>query len=750
MAKTNSRKSDVTPNVAWTGRAEQRLRTALHRTLADGFKGDFAAKVVATAAELAKLLQTAFPEARDVIVLNYFVGFTHRPGEHILQVDVRKPDGNYVVKLADDRARLIREKQAWDLCGITGNNPVFMPLTACPDDKKPVAIAYQDAQEHIGAEEIVWLETAIQRCVRFGSPSLDSILDILHGVYGQLDARMYQQRCKMEPLPKKKQDIQFMPDPEERGKRRRLSKPLQLWSAPDPMSIRQRVNAAFAVGFTRFFDPVDYYRYLNEKVAAGDAEEVIPQTTRGLSHGDLHGRNALVGIDHEERANFAALFDYESISDDNLIGWDFVIMETELKNRIYNKIFEPANPSIPRDRRNLADFARQVQEFEWELAQATLHKKNWDQFTAAATTPRDRLQVILLKIRERAYHVLGRLRAHSIEWLREYLFLLGCYGLSTVRYSNQNEIERTTAYISAGVAAAFLEELRGGRSTVPVDPGAISVDGHFTYQRPLAEIHDLSRSDNPDNRSKAELLLDVMVKKYPAALHVWYEKAFNLIKQGQNRVPDALKVLKQTEAAFDRHLDQDTYALWGRCFKDSGDLLMREGLRNEAGSELQISAFREAALKYRSAIEKYSEAFEVAKGFFAGINVATLTFLSAGLFKCVGQSEEANKLREKSRQSAKELLAASSQWPELLPDDAVWTRATEAEAAMLCGAVDRAAARYEAALGQEQCKRFHAEAMGTQLRRIVEGYNLFGESVSLEPFRRLTRMWEFIQPEIKT
>ena len=88
-------------------------------------------------------------------------------------------------------------------------------------------------------------------------------------------------------------------------------------------------------------------------------------------------------------------------------------------------------------------------------------------------------------------------------------------------------------------------------------------------------------------------------------------------------------------------LDEDTYSLWGRCHKDSGDRHMSQGQAGLAGSPLQRSAFQEADEKYRLAIEKYRKAFEVAEGFFPGINVATLTFLRAGLCTSLGRIADA-------------------------------------------------------------------------------------------------------------
>ena len=62
--------------------------------------------------------------------------------------------------------------------------------------------------------------------------------------------------------------------------------------------------------------------------------DLIPRMLRGCAHGDLHGRNILVGIVRDQ-AMWPTVFDYEDMGPCNLIGWDFVKLETELKIRAY-------------------------------------------------------------------------------------------------------------------------------------------------------------------------------------------------------------------------------------------------------------------------------------------------------------------------------------------------------------------------------------------------------------------------------
>ena len=55
---------------------------------------------------------------------------------------------------------------------------------------------------------------------------------------------------------------------------------------------------------------------------------LVPNMLRGFGHGDLHGRNVLVGLVRGQ-ARWPALFDYENMGPDNLLAWDFVKIRPE-------------------------------------------------------------------------------------------------------------------------------------------------------------------------------------------------------------------------------------------------------------------------------------------------------------------------------------------------------------------------------------------------------------------------------------
>ncbi len=167
---------------------------------------------------------------------------------------------------------------------------------------------------------------------------------------------------------------------------------------------------------------------------------------RGCAHGDLHGRNVLVGI-VRNRALWPAVFDYEHMSPCNLLGWDFVKMETELKIRAFPELFPGGS---------MQQFVRSVQDFEIDLADATEEcygRSCWPE-AVAATSRQSRLRSLLLALRQQAGLHLGADRGRPREWLDEYYFLLACYGVSVVRWPTLQPRERIWAYVSAGVATA--------------------------------------------------------------------------------------------------------------------------------------------------------------------------------------------------------------------------------------------------------------------------------------------------------
>jgi hypothetical protein len=133
----------------------------------------------------------------------------------------------------------------------------------------------------------------------------------------------------------------------------------------------------------------------------------------------------------------------------NLLAWDFVKMETELKIRAFALLFADQRPK---------PFTQAVQAVELRLAEQT-EACHGGQPWPGVDEPADecrRLVGLLLALRRQAALHLGGDRGRPDQWLREYLFALTCYGVNAGRYDNLSRPELFGAYLSAGVAAARL------------------------------------------------------------------------------------------------------------------------------------------------------------------------------------------------------------------------------------------------------------------------------------------------------
>src|SRR5262245_57706166 len=142
----------------------------------------------------------------------------------------------------------------------------------------------------------------------------------------------------------------------------------------------------------------------------------------------------------------------------------------------------------------------------------------------------------------------------------------------------------------------------------PTDPDVARVvaRNHRSFHAPLAVAWKWNRSKDPADHRKAEELLDYLMERFPLILRVWYERAFNLVKQ--KRPGEAQQVLAKALEQFHRVLDEDTLSLVGRLAKDEGDEHLRAGRLAEAE---QAYARAEAA---------YERAYALRKDRFPGIN----------------------------------------------------------------------------------------------------------------------------------
>lgn len=395
--------------------------------------------------DLRQRIELVFPDASHVVVQQVYKGFRQQQDDEcILGVEVTQGDQTrpMVVKLGKrahtpgTRNPLAEEFENWNVCRPDGvhHDLVLMGLKAAYHGSDLIALIYEDAQQMIGVEQTVPLEDALLACVRVGEPTTQSLASLLFELYERLGRLLYSHSFDDDPKTWRDEVREPRID-------RHLVRNLSDWEAPEALQLRCEVTTELEHPRWKdqFHDPVYQLRYLMDHWG----ERPFPRLLRGRGHGDLHGRNILVGR-VEDLVLWPAVFDYGNLGANNLIAWDFVKLETEFKIRAYPRLFV-------HDR----SFSRDVVEFETalgETSRAAHGHFDWPP-RADLPTPADRLKWLLLRIRNLAARHLSQSNRSQL-WRAEYDFVLSVYGLNAVRFSNLKPVERKGAYLSAGCAAA--------------------------------------------------------------------------------------------------------------------------------------------------------------------------------------------------------------------------------------------------------------------------------------------------------
>ncbi|MGL4460787.1 MAG: phosphotransferase, partial [Planctomycetia bacterium] len=211
---------------------------------------------------------------------------------------------------------------------------------------------------------------------------------------------------------------------------------------------RRLALAALADAGETFVDPCDALAALARPNCGGGS---MLHLLLGAAHGDLHGRNILTSI-VRDTVGSTAVFDFGDMRTTNLVAWDFVKLEMELKVRAYPLVYEG----------DAAAFARRVHGFETRLSQAV--RAEYDGLPKPADEAGKKLQrlrELLLEIRRLAgVHLGGPGRERKREWLEECNFLTACYGVYAGKFPTYGQQELIGAYVAAGVAAARLTWVR--------------------------------------------------------------------------------------------------------------------------------------------------------------------------------------------------------------------------------------------------------------------------------------------------
>lgn len=648
---------------------------------------------------LSNLLEATFPDAEAILVVECLQGFSVDSPQRSLRIEAveRGVSQAKIVKVGNAEV-LAQELRGWKHCrrpaGDRGR--VFMELAPgkpSADGTGFETIVYEDAQQTLRAAQLQTLEQAVCQCCRWGKPSADSLEGILDQVFAEMFDRLYAIGAPAE-----------LSGELARGLETTLNKGKGEWKQPGTLAEQcRRVTLATLPGDeVEFFDPVDYLPRL-----FGSATD-LPGVFRGPAHGDLHGRNVLVGIVNEQ-ARFPAVFDYELMALDRLPGWDFVKLEMELKIRALQEVFSGSE----------SEFVQSVCEFEQALSVQTEEQNNQTEWTRVPSprTPRDRLRCILLALRGQAKRCLETLPGRSRSWLHEYYFLLSVYSVYSGKFGTYRRRDLIAAFLCGGLAAARFawakssacnERLRAvhqaqqsllrNDAAARPEPNSISHHAAFAFGREFARSRQ-----QPFVQAAIEILLQLR-EAYPFVIDIGQELAL-AIMENSSLMDDPNQALSESQRAetllTELHAQfpiesMETICRWGRLWKDRGDELY------DSSEDAAVTLSRQA---YRTALSYYQKAYQLDQHYYPGINAATLSRLT-------GNQAQANRI-------AQQLIQVLEQGHHCPVEEQVWVLATLGEAHLIVGACRPAADYYRRAVAHPDCRRHDVEAMQAQVNRIL-------------------------------
>lgn len=675
--------------VYWLIQAQDALQNSLGE--ANLQPGAYAAKL----GELSRVIEGTFPDAEAILIMDCLQGYSTDSRRQTLRLEAVQ-DGvsrARIVKVGPSET-LARELQGWTDCRRPANDRgrVFMELSA----GKPVTeggyetLVYEDAQQTLRAAELRTLEEAVCSCARWGQPSAESLEGILDQLFAELAHRLYA-RSAPAPLTGELAD----------RLRNTLHKGLPQWQRSGTLVEQcRRVSLALLPGeAVEFFDPVEYLPRLF------DSGKHLPQVLRGPAHGDLHGRNVLVGI-VEGEARFPALFDYEDMGRDRLPGWDFAKLETELKVRALQEVFAGDE----------AEFVQSVYQFEKRLAEQTEENNNRTEWSRspAPETPEERLLFLMLYLRRQAKRCLETLQGRSRSWLHEYYFLLSVYGVYAGKFDSYRRRDAIAAFLCAGFAAArfaahkltadddeqhaiaqAVQALLDGDPKIRPQASVISPRAALAFGREWAR----SRRQ-PFVEASIEILTDLR-SQYTYMTEIGQELALALMElstlTGDRTFADqAAKLLWELDNQSPI-TSLETLCRWGRLWKDRGDKLF--GSQDEGEREMARKSYETAHTFYQRAYDEF------AHNYYPGVNAATLHLL-------LGNQAEADRL-------ARSLIDDLDEGRRHRGHELAWIWATLGEAHLLLSRCTQSAEYYRRAVTHPACRPHHIDTMHAQVKRIL-------------------------------
>lgn len=697
------------------------------------------------------LRQTFAVETPDSIVVKQrFRGFSDEPMRKlILAVEVQGGESGHsaVVKIGPgDRAR--SDFSGWNSCaarrGITSRMYIAPILRKLSGNR--AAIIYPDVYQYYfnngRDDEPKELESIVESCIRTAYPSVESVDRVLVQVYSEGFRCFY--RDAVEDTQKKSILDAILP-----SLRFHNSDPvLERWNTSEFLSLRR--NAAWLADVRRspgsldrpdYIDPVDYARWVLASCGlfgnSGQGDRIplsthsIPSMLIGPAHGDLHGRNIIVGVVRGE-AEWPAVFDFDTMAPDNLVAWDFGKLEHELKCRLFPQLVEtaedrrliqsqlrmtprePLPASVPLtedDHRIQNDVERMEIMFEIEkvlrswtrqISSRSQAIRADAQFSPVISekTPLGRALRIIFRIRREAALSLGFERqGRETVWQDEYYFGLMVYGVVVAKWHSASE-HMMWSLMSAGVAAASLTQVPW-----PPDPGKHplsakhtatlttlpdSSDGQFSnhedhfdfgmiasYQQLLPWFHQCWKQKQ---WQESAAVLDAALQRFPYAVALRQQLALLLaLSDNRESLERASRLIEPLMSQACLFRDHETLSRLGRIYKDRGDSAYDGTSTLAEIIQKRLPTFQH----YQSSLKFYRTAFEVSGDYYPGINAATLALLC-------GDAKLQQSLAEK-------ILVICGGLPTDRADR-IWILASEGEAMLLLHRPEEAASFYAEAV----------------------------------------------------
>jgi hypothetical protein len=680
--------SDAYPTVTWMADARRDLSDELCRQVED---------------ELSLALDQGRPPT--IIVKQRFRGFSDEPLKKlILAVDVQDDRGAHASVVKIGTVQYVRgDHTGWQTCAVKRgvSSRMFIAPILRDVGAGRVVIIYPDVYQYYydnGREdEPHELEAIVDQCIARNLPTVGSVERILTQVFTEAHRCFY--RVALEDV-----SGQQVYDGITRSLRFGESDPVfDRWKGEEYLKLRR--GAAWLTCGRRqpdsnvrpeYIDPVDF-------LAWAVANRAFPKMLVGPAHGDLHGRNVIVGVVRGE-AEWPAVFDFDKMTDQNLVAWDFAKLELELKCRLFQQLLEsPADRDQARELLGMTPrrpfptsihlkeddhrVQRRAERMEimfaierclhaWTRSISSLGEASRSDVDFApavpADTPLGRALQIIFRIRREAAVYLGFDRQGRENcWVDEYYFGLATYGVVTAKWHSAND-HLAWALLSSGVAVAGLSQF----PWPPDSTCSTSTENLPSYLHLLPNAHACWKTDRA---ADAVDLLKRGIQQFPYAVALRQQLALSLAHSDCTAESETarreIEALANLACVF---RDHETLCRLGRIYKDRGDHLF-DGSSHRESIEERLPSWQH----YQVALKHYRHATEVSGDYYPAVNVATLAML-------VGNVQEQTRFAEY-------VLVTCGQLP-VDSDYRTWILASEGEASLLLGHIKPAVIFYRSAV----------------------------------------------------